>query len=116
MGEIDYTFPPLNIGQIEDMAEFTDADAAGNYLDADGNILRGKAAVTRKLQTAEVLFRRASPPIPDVRELECTSQDLNAAMVAIYRLSGMIEDRPTGEAGAGGVAGSSNSPNSPSAD
>ena len=97
MGETEYTFLPLTIGQYEDMLDYR-TDEQGNYLDDAGAQVGLKEQIACKLAVAQIMFRRATPPIDNVRDLEGGWAALNAAMNAIYRISGMIpEDKPLGE-------------------
>ncbi len=92
LGETEYTFPQLNLGQIEELAE------VGSPIGADGAPLQGKAAMTNMLANAAIIFRGADPPIADLRALVCTVDEIGQVIVAIYRLSGLVKDVKPGEA------------------
>ena len=62
-------------------------DAEGKPVDEFGKPLGGAAVATRYLKMAEIALRRAIPAIPDVRELECTRNELSAAVAAVVRFN-----------------------------
>ena len=99
LGEVEYAFTPLDMGQLEELAETFDmVDGSGNPVDEKGDRLKGKAAVTRMLDNAAIVFRNAAPPIEDVRKLTCTALELRLAMFEVYRLSGLLREPKPGEA------------------
>jgi hypothetical protein len=102
LGEQEYEVPRINIGQTEDLAEFWEkTDATGAAVDAGGEKLRGKPLIAHTLAIAAILLRRATPPIGDLRELECRVADVELAMMEILRFNRFLESaRGNGEAGA----------------
>lgn len=98
LGEVEYTFTPLDMGQLEELAETFDmVDGSGSPVDERGERLKGKSAVTRMLDNAAIVFRNAAPPIEDVRKLTCTALELRLAMFEVYRLSGLLREPKPGE-------------------
>ena len=95
-GDSEYVVPQLTIGQLEDLLEYP-VDKDGNYVDEKGNALGPAEQAKCKLDSLQVLMRRAEPEIPDVRDLECTWDEINSAIVAIYALSSVKRDAPEGE-------------------
>ena len=98
LGEDEYEIPRLNIGQAEDLGAMWDhVDDSGAPLDAEGKPLRGSALVKHILEAAKIVFARARPPIADVRELECSVADVQAAMNAIMTFSRLTKQAEPGE-------------------
>jgi hypothetical protein len=102
LGDQDYQFPRLTVGQLEELAVlWEDTDAKGVPLDKDGVPLKGAALVKHTLEVAQVVLRRASPSFADVRELECGIDELRDAMIKVLRVGKIIKDPMPGEARTG---------------
>lgn len=102
LGGDEYSVPRINFGQTEDLADlWGNMDAEGNVLDASGQPLVGKAALSRTRAIAEVVFRRATPPIPDIREIECDVSELTIAMAKVLEFSRLTRSDAAGNVVAG---------------
>jgi hypothetical protein len=98
LGETNYEVPRLNTGQLEDLADRWEAtDDKGSPLDDKGLRLKGRALMSWTLDTTFICLRRASPPIADVRDLECGVDELREAMTKVLAISGMKKAEATGE-------------------
>ena len=98
----EYEVPRLNVGQAEDLAEFWEkTDAQGRPVAPDGALLTGKALLTHTIGVAAVALRRATPPIGDLRELDCEIIDLQTAVAKVFEFGRLAREGDAGNVGAG---------------
>ena len=82
LGDVSYTMPRLSVGQYERIAELSDAtDDAG------------REKFKFSLALAEILLSRATPPIADIRDLECSPDELARASQQIMAANGLVKDQ-----------------------
>ena len=102
LGGQDYEVPRLNIGQVEDLAEFGERTGPlGEPLDANGEPLKGKPLVSYTLEVAAIVLRRAAPAIGSIRDLECSLADIQEAVTSVMVFNQLVKDAPSGNGGAG---------------
>ena len=99
-GDVEYDVPRLTIGQLEDLAAIVNINEKKELVDEDGQPLTRKMLLANIVQSAEIVFRRATPKMPDIRELECTFDELREAVERVTRRDGLVKAEP-GEAQAG---------------
>lgn len=98
----DYEVPRLNVGQVEDLAEFGERTGPlGEPLDPAGERLKGKPLVTYTLGVAGVVLRRATPAIGNVRDLECNLTNLQEAVTLVMEFNRLVKADPSGNGEAG---------------
>jgi hypothetical protein len=75
LGERSYKVPHLNLGQVDDIDE----------LMANGELKRLK----RSYAVLAVVLQRADPKVEDVRSLEASPEEVNAAIKTALEFSGI---------------------------
>lgn len=92
LGEQDYSVPALNLGQVEELMELWESNGE----------LSPAARFRITLKSAEIILRRAKPPVADVKTLECSPAELLAFSASVMTMSGLApaplgENPPAGE-------------------
>jgi hypothetical protein len=102
LGDQEYEVPRLLIDQVEDLADiYGTTDAKGRLVDANGHELKGKAEISYSINVASIVLRNATPPIGDVRKLDCEIGELQAASNAVLEFTRLTRSAPKGNRVAG---------------
>jgi hypothetical protein len=82
LGEDNYQVPKLKLGQQREWIALWSEQPKEGEPATLFYLRRGKSA-------AEIILRRAMPPVGDLDELECTLDELNAALNKILVFTGL---------------------------